>query len=156
MRVTFDSLSVRKPITTTSTPYTSGDQVGSAVEIGPMCTDAGGTGTLLSLTMVDKAKQASDTDIFFFNQSPTVTSSDNTAFDMTDANAILQYIGHVSFSSADYKTSTSSSFIASKAIGLGLSAAGVAKSVYALVVTRGTPTYAAGADLELICHINRD
>lgn len=158
MNVTFDTLNVRKAVTTTTTPYSSGDQVGTPIQVDNMCTNEGGTGTLLSLSIVDATISGAqvDLDVFFFNQNPTVTSADNTAFSMTDANAASQYLGHVSFSSADYKVSALQSFISAKAIGLGLASTGTGRDVYAVVVSRGAPTYINGTGLELIFHINRD
>lgn len=157
MRATFDSLNYKTTITTTDPAYASGDQIGSAVQIDNMCTDVGGTGTLLSVTLVSNILTGFDFNIFFFNQNPTLSGSDNAAFNMTDANAQDQFLGHIAFSSGDFVTSSSSSFITKTAIGLGLkSASSTGRDVYAVLVSRGSPDFAAGAELAVRFHIQRD
>lgn len=141
------------PVTDTSI-YADGDQIGlGASEVtnclrAPWC-----LATLESVTIIDKAKQKSKLDIHFFSAAPTLANVNNAAPDITDANAIATYLGRIAVLDTDYVDFANQS-VASK-LALGLVVAGKklntqdkdTKSLYAIVVSRGTPTYTAAADL---------
>lgn len=138
--------------TITATPYSAGDTVGTVNAItgatfpdgpytGSGSGDVRGVSTIGTISVIDLAKQNVALDLFFFNQSPTV-SADNAAFNMDDANA-AHYIGHVTIATTDYANCTDTSFVCLKAVGLIVSP--IDDTIYCVVVARGAPTYAAGA-----------
>lgn len=138
--------------------YASGDQIGSAtaIEIANVTENSSGGSRALSLTVIDKARQNAALDVLFFSQSPTVASSDNGALNITDAEMASKCIGIVSVESSDYKDLLNSSVATLRGIDLILQASKSstadqmtrAKSVYAMVCSRGAPTYASSSDLQ--------
>lgn len=137
--------------TISTSAYTAGDQVGGLQTLTIPGQAEQKLATLLSVSLVDKAAQNAALTIFFFTQSPTIASSDNAAFDLTDAN-MLYYAFHVNITASDYASSSSNS-----AASLGMST--VAKcaiptgtaptALYAVIKTTGTPTYASTSDLQI-------
>jgi hypothetical protein len=97
--------------TITTSAYTAGDQVGGIQTLSNVFPDlqrgvnyvnvAGwskypGHVILQSLTVTDVSEQAPNFDLFFFNELPTVASSDNAALDIADSE-IAKCIGHYAF-----------------------------------------------------------
>lgn len=127
--------------------YTSGDHMGTVHTIPGYAHGPGMIATLNSLSIVDISQQKSALDIFFFDASPTVTSADNAAANIADAQSTAKCIGHVIVVAGDYRDIGSANSIACvKNIGLTLKAdstASAPNSIYAFVVARGTPTYGA-------------
>jgi hypothetical protein len=140
--------------TITSTPYSAGDTVGTVNTLsgatfkqGP--DGAGGSDqdrgvcTIGSISVIDTEKESVELDIFFFSQSPTIPA-DNAAWELNAANS-AHYIGHVTIETTDYVNSTSRSFACVRGLGLIVSPEANESDLYCVVVTRGTPTYAAGS-----------
>lgn len=133
------------PVITTPA-YAINDQVGGLMTLTQAAPDDKFGTTLHSVQVVDKAKQKAEFDILIFDAAPTVTSVDNGAANITDANAFGKFLGLVTILAADYKDLSGNSWACVKAIGLPCRPAD-AVDLFALVVTRSTPTYAVG-DLE--------
>ena len=116
-----------------------------------VCLSRGSVSILYSLTVIDKAKQNVELDLFFFDQLPTIASSDNAAFDLTDANMALSCVGVVNVPSSAYKNSSSNSCASVLNVGLAIKCGSTdvtkAGDLYVVAVTRGTPTYASTSDL---------
>jgi hypothetical protein len=127
--------------------YASGDHMGTLHTIPGYAHGPGLIAVLNSLTIVDLAQQKSALDVFFFDASPTISSSDNAAANIADAQSTAKCIGHVVVAAADYRDIGSANSIACvKNIGLTVKAnpeATAPNSIYAFVVSRGSPTYAA-------------
>lgn len=141
------------PITDTNI-YADGDQVGlGASELVSILRTPWNLATIESITVIDKAKQKSKLDVHFFSSIPTLANLNNAAPDITDANAIATYLGRVPILDTDYADFANQS-VATK-LSVGLMVAGKklntqdkdTKSLWAIVVSRGTPTYTAAADL---------
>lgn len=140
--------------TISTSAYTAADQIGgiqtlsNAVLSDP---EARG-GVLQTIVIVDKAKQKSAIDIFFFKELPTVASSDNAAADITDAEMASKCIGVISVVAGDYADLANNSTASVENVGLVLRSTpnadlATANSVYAVAVSRGTPTYGSTSDL---------
>lgn len=125
--------------------YTANDQVGGIQTIASIVRTGVGTASLESIVVLDAAKQKAALTILLFNALPTVASVDNGAVDISDAE-MLKCIGHVNVAAADYVDVASSSVASVKNIALTLKPAS-GTSLYAVVFTTGTPTYAAVGDL---------
>jgi hypothetical protein len=141
------------PVTDTSI-YADGDQVGlGATELTNILRAPWGLATIESVTVIDKAKQKSKLDIHLFSSVPTLANVNNAAPDITDANAIATYLGRIAVLDTDYSDFANQS-VASK-LAVGLVVKGVkfntqdkdTRSLWAIVVSRGTPTYTGAADL---------
>lgn len=148
------SRTVRVTPVITLVAYTANDQVGTLQTIPLTDTDKGAE--LKTLTVIDKAAQAAQLDIFLFDQDPLQTSVDNAAFAVPAASWRDKALGHVAVAAADYAATASGARVATKQVLLSLVSAALDASgnrsgkLYALVVTRGTPTYAAVDDLSFV------
>lgn len=85
-------------LTTSVTAYTAGDQVGSLFTITDAVRATGGTGTIVSAFLLDKADIIGAFDIVLFKQTVTL-AADNAAFSVSDAD-MEQCIGVIPLSSA--------------------------------------------------------
>lgn len=158
-----------------STPaYAAGDQLGAIMELtnvirqdrqsgGMSAASATGEGysELAGITILDADKQDSIFDIWFFNTSPTVTSVDNGAFSMSDANQKLQCIGTVicTTSNGGYSDAALNSTGEWSNINKILrvpQTASVPTSVFAIAIARGTPTYTTTTALQFQFHFYVD
>lgn len=148
-------------VTTSTSIYASGDQIGSVLSLTEAVTRSGG-GRITSVSLVDKAKQKSPLAIHFFRSSPTVASVDNGALDITDAEMAAKWIGAVTFEAGDYIDLSNSSVAqygngaADKAGYLDMVVEGGNGNLYAVVEALGTPTYTSTSDLILNVGIVRE
>lgn len=131
--------------TITAGAYSSGYQVGGIQTL----TSLGFNNTLLSVTVADAGKQSAALTIFFFNSLPTVTSSDNTTLNISDAQMAANCIGAVLIPAANYETVSLNSFatVGVSSAGLMLRSNDPNLHLYAVIKTTGTPTYASTSDL---------
>jgi hypothetical protein len=124
--------------------YIAGDRLGSIVEIENFFQHYAGKARLISVVALDQAKQKAAFDIYFFNASPTVASADNAPLDITDAEMTAKCIGRVSVATGDYGTDLAANSEATKyGLDLMLQAGADSKSLFILLRSAGTPTYAA-------------
>lgn len=140
--------------TISTSAYTSGDQLGSLEEI-PSAIHRG-QGHLESITLVDKAKRNVALDVLLFSQLPTLLSVDNGTFSISDAEVAAKCLGVINFLDTDYTDLGSNSVASISAIGLIVKSLGQQNvnnarpsSLWAVLVSRGTPTYTSTTDLVL-------
>lgn len=132
--------------------YASGDQLGSIFELPNAMDDSSGTGAVLSLTVIDKAKQKSALDLLIFSAKPVVSSTDNAALDISDAEMADKFVGRVALASADYTDLANCSIASLTQVGLLLKATKDqnnlgGESLWAILQSKGTPTYTSTSDL---------
>ena len=146
------------PTISTSPAYTSGDQVGGIIELTNVfrrfyrpyenlpSTDSSvvsqaGKATLKSAGVVDISLQNSNFDFWFFNEIPTVASSDNGALNITDSEILK--LQHVLGFSATYSTTTQNSSASASGIELVItqSPTATSDSLWVVAQTKSTPTY---------------
>ena len=145
------------PTITSGSAYASGNQIGGIMTL----TDAirqdsnvnFGQSELHSVTILDAGLQNAAIDIWFFNQSPTVTSADKQAFSMSDGNQAAQCIGAISVGTS-YSASALNS-VSTDGINLSknfqvASTATNPTNLYAIAISRGTPTYTSTTDLKFL------
>jgi hypothetical protein len=112
-----------------------------------------GTGILESIIVLDRADQKAALDIFIFDADPTAaTLADKTAFVFSTDD--LKVIAHVSVAAADYVTVNSKAIAHETSLGIALKASGT--TLWAAVVTSGTPTFAATTDVQVTFGILQD
>lgn len=73
-------------LTTASTSYSVGDQAGTMLSFTGAATATGGTGTIMSAVLLDKADVGTDYRLHFFRSNVTL-ASDNAAFAISDTDA---------------------------------------------------------------------
>ena len=123
--------------------YADGDQLGDLATLDNAFDSDKDTGSLLSVTIVDKAKQNADLDLLFFNGEPTLVSADNAALDISDADMADKFLGRVSVAASDYSELNASSVATKLGVGLFLGAKARSEKLYVVLQSRATPTYAA-------------
>lgn len=145
---------VATPTVSTSPAYSSGDLIGTKLTLANAARIAGGSGYLRSLVLTDKAKQSAQIDVVFFRTDPSNTTFTDNAALVVNATDLLTIVGHVSIVTADWCAFNANS-VATKA-GLGLEYQLVGTSLYACLVSRGTPTYTSTSDLQLTIKVEPD
>jgi hypothetical protein len=151
-------LNITKTIAVTPTistsAYTSGDQIGGIMTLSNVIRQDSqmnyGNAELVAVTILDADKQSAAMDIWLFNQSPTVTSTDNAAFAMTAANQAAQCIGFVSVG-ASYSAAAAVSTASTANLNLPVQVAGTVASptnLYAIAIVRAAPTYTTTTSLQ--------
>lgn len=146
------------PTISTSPAYASGDQIGGIMTLTDMIRQNSvlgyGTSELVEITILDASKQNAAMSVYFFNKSPTVTSVDNGAFAMTYANMQSSLLGVATIgASGTYSdlSATSACTTANLNIPLKvLSSESNPTNLYAIAVSRGTPTYTTTTALTFI------
>lgn len=126
--------------------YAAGDLLGGKITLANLIGNGGGAIEIVGVVVTDNAKQAAALDILFFDTDPAATTfTENGAVDIDDAD-LLNAVGFIQV--------TSYSQLNDNAIGRGevtrpIHAILAGTSLYAAIVNRGTPTYAAVTDLAL-------
>lgn len=127
--------------------YTAGDELGTLMTITSAARYTGGGGMVRSITVLDKTQaQRAALDILFFSASITVAGNNN-PFLPSDAD-MLNFVGLVAIATGDYNTAwagTPTNSVATKLVEMPYTVA--ATSLFALAVTRGTPTYTSTSDI---------
>lgn len=138
--------------------YASGDLIGK--HTGGYLTFANVIGIagsrLISARLIDQAKQAAAIDLVLFSAVPnTNTLTDNGALDVSDTD-LPSYLGHVSFVAGSYAAFADNNAAILNNINLAFNPASNLKDIYGLLVSRGTPTFAAATDLAVSITVERD
>ena len=125
--------------------YSAGDQVGAVLDLGVVAS-VGAQIELVELKAFDDAAQNAELDVLLFKTAP-ADAGDNAAFVLSAAD-LDELVVSGTLVAADYNTVATRS-VASKAVGsVGvLTKSEVAGNghLYMVVVSQGTPTYAANA-----------
>jgi len=140
--------------------YASGDQIGTVIEATFTSEENLGVCELVDLVLIDKAKQGSIIQLFFFDQNPVNAVLDNDVASISDDEVVDKCIGFVTVASSDYKMLDVNSVACVKNIGLILKNNNAhykdnQKSIFILVVSGGTPTYTSTSDLVLKLGIHK-
>lgn len=154
MNIDFKSRLISSTPVLDTVQYADGDQLCIANELVDALDDSGGTAKLLSIAVVDKAKQKSLLTVLLFNAAPTIASALNAALDITDAIMAANFIGQVSIPAANYVDLNGNSVATVNNINLMLKA-GTGTSIWYVIMSGGTPTYGVG-DLNLKFGIMQD
>jgi hypothetical protein len=141
--------------TISTSAYADGDQLGDVLTLTNAMDDIRDTGAVLSVSVIDKAKQNAAFDILFFDQNPTVSSSDNAALNIADAEMAAKFLGRIKVATGDYSELSASSVASVNGIGLFIASSG-SKNLFAILQSRGTPTYTSTSDLVIKIGIVQD
>ena len=135
-----------QPTVSTSPAYAAGDCVGGKQTLTNAIRVAGNGSILNTINVYDSANQKAAISILFFDADPTAaTITDNAAFTISTDTSKL--VGKIDIAAADYVTINTRAYACKNALSLGPLLPSSGKNLYAVVVTSGTPTYAATTDL---------
>jgi hypothetical protein len=134
--------------------YAAGDLIGGKLTLTPAVRLPGCGGIIVRITVADKAKQNAPIDVVFFVADPTGTTfTDQAAFAIADADLLNAF--HVQVLASDYASYSDNSEATVNNVGAAFRLAS-GSALYAALVSRGTPTYAAAGDLQLTVGIAAD
>jgi hypothetical protein len=137
-------------LTTATTAYSVGDQMGAQMTFAGAAVDSGGTGVILSAVVLDKADVTTDMRLHLWKASVTL-ASDNAAFSVSDAD-MQNYLGFIPVTTTDVGANRVG-YLSN--VGIGYSCA--ATSLFVGVETRTAHTFfAAATDLWVALHFLLD
>lgn len=138
------SITIPVSITTTATPYSSGDCVGTIQTIKDAVTFSNGTAVLKSIQVKDTTNQKAALTILIFDSLPTgMTTTDNSTF-AWGSTSIGQEIAKINIDAASYETIDSKAIWDVDTFGKVLKTNG-GLDLYFVVITTETPTYGANS-----------
>lgn len=146
--------------TADTSAYVSGETVGGKLTFSNALRDTRGTGYIISAALVDQSAQAQDMELVIFNQNPSSTTfTDQAALDIADAD-VSKIAAPILFGSSNRFAYADNGFKYAGSLSLPVEAtdsSGLPSStLYGVIVTRGTPTFAASTDLKAIICISGD
>jgi len=140
------------PVVDTSA-YATGELIGGKLTLSNATAINVFSGIINNVVIIDKDKEAADLDVVFFDTDPTATTfTDQAAFDPDDAD-LLNIICTVSVTT-DVAFSDNGMSYANN-VNCPFRTPGVS-TIYAAIVSRGTPTYTSSSDLLLRVGILQD
>ena len=143
------SVTLATPTLSTSA-YSSGDYMGSIMTVTNACANTGSWTTLDSLNLIDYDNQKIAADLYLWSVSPTITSADNAAININprDSGTTKAYVNLPAASYTSFNAAAVGQFTN---LNIRVKCAAGSKSLYGLLVSRGTPTRTAtGLDLNFI------
>jgi len=134
--------------------YASGDLIGGKLTFAGALRASTRSGYITSVTVFDQSAQAQDLEVVIFGDNPTATTfTDQAALDIADADVLL-IEDAVSLGSATRFAWADNGI---KFVGsLSLPVVGTGTSIYGALVSRGTPTFAAGTDIRVQICVSQD
>jgi hypothetical protein len=138
---------------TASSAYASGNAVGGLITVSNVARVSAGSGLIQSVIIDTKSAQTTSTDLVLFNANPSgSTCTDKTAFSVAaaDFDKIIG-VAHVT----DWTSLGTPSVGQAQNLAMPFALASGA-TVYACLVTRGTPTFAATTDVSVTLRVLRN
>lgn len=127
-------------LTTATTAYTNGDQLGALIEFTNVARASGGGAVIQSATLLDKAKLVGGVDLFLFDRSVTA-AADNAANAFSDAD-MLNCLGVLTFPGP--RVSANNNIATAEMSGLAVVCN--ATSIFGALVTRSDHTFFGAVD----------
>lgn len=151
-----ESTIIEKTVTTSTSAYASGDQIGTILSLPYAVDGASRTAFLTSVTVIDKDKQKPEIDLFLFSESPTVTSVDNGAFSLSDTELANKGLGVVTIAATDYKDTALNSIATVDGLAQIVKSIEGSVTVYVIPVIRGAATYTSTTNLVIKVGLAKD
>lgn len=137
------------------TAYSANDALGGKLTITNAVRVSGGTGTLLSIGILDRANQKPAGTLIIFNADPTAaTITDNLAFVFSTDD--LKVIHEIPVLASDYITINNKAFANLSNLGREVKANAATTSLFAAFVLSSTPTFVATTDVQITFGIAQD
>jgi len=129
--------------------YHTGDLIGTLLTFADAAREPGGTGTICSVELADKANQGVKLELALFTTTLTGTTlTDNSAFDPADAD-LLTKIGSIIIDTYEYNAYSDNSSATKSQLLLAYKCVFGSADIYGVLVSRGAPTYASASDLQV-------
>jgi hypothetical protein len=145
--VALASKSLTAAPTVSTTPYSTGDNVGGKVTLTSVCRGATGSGIIQSVVITSKSIQTATFDVVFFTADPSgSTFTDNVAQAIVDAD-LSKIVGVAQCTTVVALAAESIHQATGLALPFALS--GGATTLYAAIIVRGTPTLGSTSDIWL-------
>jgi hypothetical protein len=142
------------PVVSTSA-YAAGDVIGSKISFADAARVAAGNGLVESILLHCKSNQTFAFDVLFFSADPAAsTFTDNAALAVAAAD-FDKICGKVSFVSGDWASLGTPSVADKHKLQLPFKLTS-GKTLYAVIVSRGTPTLASTSDLKLTLGVSQN
>lgn len=139
-----------------NTTYTTGDLLGTKMNLTGALRVANGTGLVHSLTIQDLSKQNAPLDLILFDSDPSGTTfTNNSALDVADAD-ITRIIGTISVLAGDYVSFADNAVACLKNLGIVVKGADATTSLYAAMVIRNSTANFTNNELSVAVGILRD
>lgn len=132
--------------TISTSAYAANDQLGGLQTLSQAALGDDLYCQVANLIIVDKDKQDAPIVVYFFNEAPTLISSDNDVLDISDAEMVQKCTGFISVGSSDY-TDLNANSVAMINYPLTVKSNGGRGTIYAIAKCGGTPTYTSTGSL---------
>jgi hypothetical protein len=135
------------PAVSVAPAYTAGDAVGGKQILLSVFPTPGRTAQLQQVHVLDKGNQKAAFDLLIFDSDPTAaTITDNAAFVASTTN--LNVVARIPFLAADYATVGTSAYATKSNLNIEVFSS-TESSLFAAMVTSGTPTYVSVSDIQI-------
>lgn len=140
-------------ITTDTSAYADHDQIGTVATLSNAFLGTSKKAVIVSISVLDKASQKSALTLHFFDESPTVASSDNAALNISDAEMADKHISKIELAASDYQDLSASAVATVANVGAVVSSK--TSDLFLQVESAGTPTYTGTSDLVIKIGLRR-
>lgn len=140
-----------QPVVSTTPAYTAKDAIGGLLDFSAVGRTGVLTGSIEGVTIVDKGQQMAQMDVVLF-EATISAPTDNAIFAPSDAD-LLKTIGLIPIVTGDWKDFSTNS-MASVRVQHPIVLTGT--HLFAVLVSRGTPTYTSTGDIFIRLHIRQD
>lgn len=142
-----DSVSPAAPTITASSAYASGQVIGTKMTLANLARVSGKSGVIQTVSLFCKSAQTAAVDVLIFNADPSSTTfTDKTALALAAADYDkLIGVAHVT----DWTSLGTPSLGQAAGVGLAFKLGSGLTDGYAVLVSRGTPTFASTSDIKL-------
>lgn len=122
--------------------FSSGDVVGTLVYFSNVVRAPKRGGLIESATLIESTTQGINAELWLFDR-PVTPAADNAAHSITDADALFLIPGGVISLTSHFASALNSVSVA-RGVGVAFQCSAERTDLWGILVTRGTPTYAAG------------
>ena len=131
--------------------YAAKDSIGGVRALSLIGCNSQRRGKITSVVLADKSDNAVEYDILTFNANPAGTFADQGAVDPTDADLLLMnpVINLATTDHFSFNDNGVSSLSSLRSNGVTYGTSSLPGTLYVVIVSRGTPTYASSSDITL-------
>lgn len=144
--------------TVDTSAYAAKDSIGGVMTFTNITCQGSNKGQLVAVMVSDKADNAVEYDLLTFNSSPGGTFTDQATVDPSDADLLLMN-PVINIASTDHFSFNDNGFSSISSLGSRVQAYNAETlpgTLYAVLVSRGTPTYATSSDVTVTLGIQCD
>lgn len=133
--------------TISTSPYTAGDQLGDVITLNALLNEVGRS-TLQDIAVIDKSNTGALIDFFFFDDTPTLVSSDNDPAEISDDELATKFLKIVAIGGYRGLVGNCVATVSNVTIILqGSDLRSRSRDIFCLPVIRSAATYGSTSDL---------